>query len=120
MTDPNELRLTRYRSLYEEHIQTGKPIPKQSKVRRTVLRNEPDAMTDAEWELKKAAYLWTCAYCAGPGPVEMDHVVPIAKGGRHNLDNVVPCCKACNADKADKTLEQWGREVLPPLKENHE
>ena len=43
-----------------------------------------------------------CAYCALPVPAReltMDHVVPVARGGRSNKGNVVPCCKACNNQK---------------------
>lgn len=108
-------RLERYRQEYREHIQKGKPITKAAKVRRFVMMHEPDAMTDAEWEAKKSAYRFTCAYCAGPGPVEMDHVIPLSKGGRHNPDNVVPACRSCNKSKGDKTLDEWGGVILPPL-----
>lgn len=48
-----------------------------------------------------------CHYCqreVGPGALEFtrDHVVPRAIGGRDRRDNVVPCCRDCNGDKADK------------------
>ena len=29
----------------------------------------------------------------------MDHVDCIAKGGRHEADNVVPACRSCNSKK---------------------
>ena len=29
----------------------------------------------------------------------MDHVVPLARGGKSNKGNIVPCCKSCNNDK---------------------
>ena len=29
----------------------------------------------------------------------MDHVVPVARGGRSVKGNVVPCCAACNRSK---------------------
>ena len=43
-----------------------------------------------------------CAYCAGkflPRELTMDHVVPIARGGRSSKGNVVASCKACNNRK---------------------
>lgn len=108
-------RLQRYRALHKEHTEDGKPIPKAAKVRRFVMMHEPDAMTAEEWESKKRSYRGTCAYCAGPGPVEMDHIEPLSKGGRHNPDNVVPACRSCNKSKGDKTLDEWGGVILPPL-----
>jgi 5-methylcytosine-specific restriction endonuclease McrA len=29
----------------------------------------------------------------------MDHVIPLARGGRSTKGNLVPCCKACNTRK---------------------
>ena len=43
-----------------------------------------------------------CAYCGGkfaPTDLTMDHVVPIARGGRSTKGNVVASCKACNTRK---------------------
>ena len=34
----------------------------------------------------------------------MDHLVPLAKGGRSGKNNVVVCCKLCNSRKSYKTL----------------
>lgn len=53
-----------------------------------------------------------CAYCdvtmtEQPDP---DHVVPISRGGRNDLGNIVPCCHSCNADKCDMTLAEWAVE----------
>jgi len=59
-------------------------------------------------ELRKSAF-WqrklqagVCAYCGrkfARGELTMDHVVPIARGGRSTRGNVVPACKPCNDDK---------------------
>ena len=43
-----------------------------------------------------------CAYCGEKFPAReltMDHVVPVARGGRSNKGNVVASCKACNTSK---------------------
>lgn len=43
-----------------------------------------------------------CHYCGGafpPDALTMDHVVPVARGGRSTKENVVPCCSACNKSK---------------------
>ena len=37
----------------------------------------------------------------------MDHVVPVAKGGRHALANILPACGDCNAHKSDLLLVEW-------------
>ncbi len=43
-----------------------------------------------------------CHYCGrsvGAELLTMDHVVPVARGGRSTRGNVVPCCEGCNRDK---------------------
>ena len=52
------------------------------------------------WRTRRATGI--CAYCQGtfaPDELTMDHVVPLARGGRSVKSNVVPCCQACNATK---------------------
>ena len=43
-----------------------------------------------------------CHYCGGkfePTILTMDHIVPIARGGKSAKGNVVPSCKKCNTTK---------------------
>ncbi len=47
-----------------------------------------------------------CHYCGrnvGADALTMDHVVPVARGGRSVRSNCVPCCKECNNAKRAKT-----------------
>lgn len=60
------------------------------------------------WQQKLAAGI--CHYCRcsfPPSQLTMDHVVPLARGGRSSKDNLVPCCKACNTDKKSKLTMDW-------------
>ena len=53
-----------------------------------------------------------CAYCGiflYYNQVQWDHVVAIAKGGSHTLDNLVPSCAACNSSKQDFDVFDWLR-----------
>jgi len=40
-----------------------------------------------------------CSYCGEPGPLTLDHVVPLARGGAHRIDNLAAACKPCNSWK---------------------
>lgn len=43
-----------------------------------------------------------CHYCRKkfcPKQLTMDHIVPVARGGKSVKGNVVPCCKECNNKK---------------------
>jgi 5-methylcytosine-specific restriction endonuclease McrA len=46
--------------------------------------------------LKRDSYI--CAYCSGEA-TQVDHVIPRASGGTHDLDNLVACCAPCNSRK---------------------
>lgn len=44
-----------------------------------------------------------------PETVPRDHVVPIRRGGRHSIGNLLPSCNRCNLSKAAKLLVEWRR-----------
>jgi 5-methylcytosine-specific restriction endonuclease McrA len=48
-----------------------------------------------------------CAYCGNDGPLHLDHVEPLARGGMHTPDNLVPACQRCNLSKLAKPVESW-------------
>ena len=48
-----------------------------------------------------------CAYCGSAGDLQVEHVIPISKGGGHHLGNIVPACRRCNYSKGDKLAHQW-------------
>lgn len=51
-----------------------------------------------------------CYYCnvaLSPKDVTMDHVVPLAQGGKSTPGNVVAACKVCNTLKRDMTALEW-------------
>lgn len=51
---------------------------------------------------------YTCHYCGSRGVrLECDHVLPVSRGGGHDLDNLVTACFACNRSKRAKTVEEW-------------
>jgi 5-methylcytosine-specific restriction endonuclease McrA len=56
---------------------------------------------------------WTCQSCNKPTPKklrgtlddnapEMDHIIPLAKGGEHSYNNVQCLCRTCNAEKGER------------------
>jgi 5-methylcytosine-specific restriction endonuclease McrA len=36
-------------------------------------------------------------------------VLPISRGGRYTLDNVVPACRSCNTSKCNEEVTGWLR-----------
>lgn len=51
-----------------------------------------------------------CAYCREPGSsYTRDCMLPISRGGRYTLTNVVPACASCNASKWNSEVTGWMR-----------
>ena len=66
-------------------------------------------LTDAQWTALREA--WTgCAYCrATDRPLDRDCVLPISRGGRYTLLNVVPACRSCNTSKCSDEVTAFLR-----------
>lgn len=73
--------------------------------------------TDVPYKLKELIYNrddYTCKYCgykAKPGtyswkmlPIEIDHVIPVSKGGKNIESNLVCACRRCNRKKHNKII----------------
>jgi 5-methylcytosine-specific restriction endonuclease McrA len=66
-------------------------------------------LTDEQWLDLQTAW-GGCAYCgAADGPLQRDCVLPISRGGRYTLANVVPACRSCNASKCNEEVTGWLR-----------
>lgn len=49
----------------------------------------------------------SCTYCGSTKSIQVDHVIPLAKGGRHSVGNLAPACMTCNVRKSSKFVTQW-------------
>lgn len=78
--------------------------------RRLQVMSHPDSVKVVyrDWQKLCRRYRGCCAYC---GEItlspHMDHIVPINKGGRHGIGNILPACLKCNISKHDKLLVVW-------------
>ena len=76
--------------------------------KRRMARVEHD-LTDLQWAALVEAW-GGCAYCgAEPAGLQKDCVLPIARGGRYTVTNVVPACRSCNASKCHTEITVWMR-----------
>ena len=66
-------------------------------------------LSDEQWTALKEA--WNgCAYCGVVGkPLQRDCVLPLSRGGRYTLDNIVPACGSCNTSKCNDEVTGWLR-----------
>ena len=52
-------------------------------------------------------YSSNCFYCGKNKSIEIDHVIPLSRGGTHSIGNLVSACRNCNARKNNKTIMEW-------------
>ena len=84
------------------------------------IRREKDKarkLRKSRWWQQRLA-IGVCYYCGGlfkPKDLTMDHIVPLARGGRSTKDNLVTCCKECNNKKKTLLPIEW-EEYMESLK----
>jgi hypothetical protein len=52
----------------------------------------------------------TCQYCGRRVPeveLEVDHVIPVARGGTDAFENLITSCRECNSGKSAKLIERF-------------
>jgi len=78
------------------------------KRKRRMERVEHD-LSNEQWTVLKAAW-GGCAYCSvSDKPLQRDCVLPLSRGGRYTLDNIVPACRSCNTSKCNDEVTGWLR-----------
>ncbi len=75
--------------------------------RRTKLQDCGEVLTSAEWSALLERYGFRCAYCNVDGKLTLDHVVPVAAGGKTSISNCVPACLRCNLRKNKSSVEEF-------------
>ncbi|WP_425321342.1 HNH endonuclease [Deinococcus humi] len=53
-----------------------------------------------------------CRYCGLPNDglgrgFQLDHVIPLSKGGAHDFGNIALCCEPCNRAKWNSTETEF-------------
>jgi HNH endonuclease len=61
-----------------------------------------------DWKQLKSIWGNRCAYCGKSSErLTKDHMVPLARGGIHDVSNIVPACLSCNTSKCARTVEEY-------------
>lgn len=82
-------------------------------------RQKARQLRASQWWKRRLAK-GVCYYCGcstPPKALTMDHIVPIARGGKSTKGNVVPACKECNTAKKQLMPMEWD-EYLNQKKSN--
>ena len=70
-----------------------------------------ESFTTAEWLALLEHHGGRCAYCGSRVQIEIDHRVPLIRGGSNTIENILPACRTCNRRKNRRTEEEF-RELL--------
>ena len=55
-----------------------------------------------------------CSYCGCRlkfNDFEVDHIIPLSRGGKNNIENLTPSCSACNRLKLDSSLKEFKKKI---------
>lgn len=66
---------------------------------------------DREWQRIRAAYLRRNPWCVmcGARATQVDHILPLARGGTHDASNLESLCASCHSRKTAQHDGAWGR-----------
>lgn len=56
----------------------------------------------AAWNAKLRTLGGRCQNCGSPDRIEIDHIIPVSRGGTNHIDNLQPLCRPCNASKGNR------------------
>lgn len=89
---------------------------------RRLARKRSNTTAEAIWKKKVFALDgWRCRQCKckvqkeniyANNAAELDHIVPLSKGGTHTYDNVQTLCRRCNQSKSDSIISTQLRMAL--------
>lgn len=70
-------------------------------------RKLPNNLTLEQWNEIKQHFNNRCCYCGQAKKLEMEHFIPLSKGGEYTINNIVPSCKSCNSSKFNYDFFEW-------------
>lgn len=82
---------------------------RQAAMRRSREKGAGGAISAADWQMLFDLFETNvCLYCGSTdSKLTMDHWMPVVRGGKTELGNLLPCCKSCNSRKGDKHPDEW-------------
>lgn len=86
----------REQRLAERYSKEARLVDKHNQ--RALLARREGLLTIGHWIKTLEYYNWRCAYCGGPYE-ELEHRIPIDRGGGTTAKNCVPSCQSCNRRK---------------------
>ena len=105
------------RRVYWEDVDTARRKSVLSSARRRRLIESAGSFTVTLGDIEKMRQRQRgeCFYCKERMVRhELEHIIPIARGGTHSIGNLVLSCAGCNRRKGARTIMEWRLGVVIP------
>ena len=89
--------LDRLHSRYVDYLNSLDKLPRRNACRYTAMPDVKKYVFDK--------YGKKCLKCGSEECISLDHIIPVKKGGKNELDNLQPLCKSCNSSKGHKIID---------------
>ena len=103
----NKNRLSSYRKEFAK-TEIGKAVQANTNHKRRIAIREGNVSSSEILKLKSSSFL--CYWCLSlikNERIHLDHFLPISKGGKHELSNLVISCPKCNQTKGSKMPHEF-------------
>lgn len=99
------------RSYYAKHCDDRRDKIREKNFKRRVMRRlAPGDFVSSDVPKIFKRQSGKCFYCGvilDSKKYDIDHVIPLSRGGTNNIENVVIACTHCNRSKGNKLLNEW-------------
>lgn len=75
--------------------------------RRALKADAPGNATAADIDARFEYHGNKCIYCGSEDSLEVEHRIPLARGGSNHPANLAPACRSCNSSKGTKTETEF-------------
>jgi 5-methylcytosine-specific restriction endonuclease McrA len=98
----------KFREYGRKHAKENPHIYRTANYRRSAREQDCNDLTKEQAKLLIDNYKF-CIYCDCKDNLTVDHIIPLAKGGRNTLSNLVVACWDCNNAKRTKDAIEFYR-----------
>jgi 5-methylcytosine-specific restriction endonuclease McrA len=122
MANPGKFKSSQQK--YRSRLKTENPTLVRAK---TAIQNNrsrarkkgvPSNMTVRDWLLLLEVFNHACAWCGTAVQLlDLDHIIPIHRGGHDVAGNIVPVCRPCNAQKSHTAPDDFAKFMGKELNE---
>jgi 5-methylcytosine-specific restriction endonuclease McrA len=87
---------------------------KKGKLLRVLSRNKREGRLNPKISIDDIEKIYArdggCVYCGLKESQSIDHIIPLVRGGKNTIENLVISCRFCNSSKREKLVDKWCKE----------